>query len=148
MTVKERCEIAKKYREIHMNCNQCILVAFRDILGLTEAQCWALGSGFGSGVRCGGICGAVTAPVMVLGAVYPYGPDDGDEAKARSEAMTKEFERRYAEKFGHLNCEVLKPRESAEGTALTRELGATAVCSVYILTAIEILCDMLGISEG
>ena len=52
MTKEERCRLALGYHRQHYNCGQSVLGAFRDLTGLTEEQCWGLGSGLGSGMRC------------------------------------------------------------------------------------------------
>ena len=50
MTKEERCRLALGYHRQHYNCGQSVLGAFRDLTGLTEEQCWGLGSGLGSGI--------------------------------------------------------------------------------------------------
>ena len=47
MTKEERCRLALGYHRQHYNCGQSMLGAFRDLTGLTEEQCWGLGSGLG-----------------------------------------------------------------------------------------------------
>ena len=47
MTKEERCRLALGYHRQHYNCGQSVLGAFRDLTGLTEEQCWGLGSGLG-----------------------------------------------------------------------------------------------------
>ena len=71
MNKAERCHAAMDYRRQGLNCSQCLLAAFRDRAGLTVDQAMALGAGMGGGVRCGSICGAVSAPVMLLGTACP-----------------------------------------------------------------------------
>ena len=61
MNKAERCHAAMDYRRQGLNCSQCLLAAFRDRAGLTVDQAMALGAGMGGGVRCGSICGAVSA---------------------------------------------------------------------------------------
>ena len=50
------------------NCAQTIMCAYADELGLTEEQAASIACNFGGGMKCGGVCGAVTAGLMVLGA--------------------------------------------------------------------------------
>lgn len=71
MTMKERCLRAMEYHEKGLNCGQSVLLAFADITGFSEEQSMALASGFGGGLRCGGVCGVVNAAAVVLGMVYP-----------------------------------------------------------------------------
>lgn len=67
MNMRERCERAEAYRKNGANCAQALLAAFADVMGITETQALAVGAGLGGGVRSGNICGAVNAPVMILG---------------------------------------------------------------------------------
>ena len=52
---------------VHYNCCQSVLLPFAQELGLTEEQAVALGAHFGSGMRHGGTCGALSGALMVLG---------------------------------------------------------------------------------
>ena len=49
------------------NCAQCVLSALGDYTGMDEKTALAISAGFGGGVRCGEICGAVSGAVMALG---------------------------------------------------------------------------------
>ena len=63
--------------DVHYNCCQSVLVPFAEKMGVSEEQAYALGAHFGSGMRHGSTCGALTGALMVLGAMG-YG-----EAEAR-----------------------------------------------------------------
>lgn len=93
MNKAERCHAAMDYRRQGLNCSQCLLAAFRDRAGLTVDQAMALGAGMGGGVRCGSICGAVSAPVMLLGTACPDPTD-----RAAVTARVKEYQRRFTER--------------------------------------------------
>lgn len=63
--------------DVHYNCCQSVLVPFAEKMGMSEEQAYALGAHFGSGMRHGSTCGALTGALMALGAMG-YG-----EAEAR-----------------------------------------------------------------
>ena len=68
----DRMEHARALRanaEVHYNCCQSVLVPFAREMGLTQQQAYALGAHFGSGMRHGSTCGALTGALMVLGAL-------------------------------------------------------------------------------
>lgn len=90
MNMRERCERAEAYRKNGANCAQALLAAFADVMGITETQALAVGAGLGGGVRSGNICGAVNAPVMILGCAFP----EMAASKAKSAEITKEYQRR------------------------------------------------------
>lgn len=65
-------EHARQLRAItqkHYNCCQSVLVPFANEMELSEEQAYALGAHFGSGMRHGSTCGALTGALMVLGAM-------------------------------------------------------------------------------
>lgn len=143
MEKMEYCRKAKEYHEAGLNCAQSILMAYRDIIGLDEATCSGICSGFGGGVRYGGICGAVSAPVMVLGMLYPHTIENGMLGKQRSAKLTKEFQRRFEEHFGDLNCRELLKQKDLKPMPLAEKLGVNDHCGILIVSAVELLYEML-----
>ncbi|MCC8066863.1 MAG: C-GCAxxG-C-C family protein [Clostridiales bacterium] len=53
--------------EIHYNCAQAVLVPFASVCGISEEKAYQLGAHFGSGMKMGSVCGAVTGALMVIG---------------------------------------------------------------------------------
>lgn len=140
MNTKEtRCTAAIQYRKNGANCAQSLLAAFSDILNITEAQALAMGAGLGGGVRSGNICGAVNAPVMILGCAFPEAARD----KARAAYLAKEFQRRFTERFQYLNCRELLSHKDLRPTELALPLAGGDHCGLLIVSAAEILCDMM-----
>ena len=125
MNMRERCERAEAYRKNGANCAQALLAAFADVMGITETQALAVGAGLGGGVRSGNICGAVNAPVMILGCAFP----EMAASKAKSAEITKEYQ---------LVEKELQPTDTAMA------LAAGDHCGLLILSAAEILCGMIG----
>lgn len=144
MTKEERCLLTKKYQEMGLNCAQCVLLSFRDLVGLTEEQCFGIGSAFGGGIRCGGLCGSVSGSAMVLGLLYPQTSENGKEGKARITRLTVEFQRRFKEQFRYLNCRELLSDPPAKGTPMAQKLGITEHCRIMEVSAVELLCDYLA----
>lgn len=138
-TTKERCEAAIRYRKNGANCAQSLLATFNDILDITEEQALAMGAGLGGGVRSGNICGAVNAPVMILGCAFPEAARD----KTCAAYLAKEFQRRFTERFQFLNCRELLSHKDLQPTELAQSLAAGDHCGLLIATAAEILCEMM-----
>ncbi|MGN1003331.1 MAG: C-GCAxxG-C-C family protein [Oscillospiraceae bacterium] len=67
MTHLEHAAALRADKTTHYNCAQSVLIPFAKDAGLTEEQANALASNFGSGMRYGSTCGAVTGALMVLG---------------------------------------------------------------------------------
>lgn len=144
MTRKERCLRAKEYHEKGLNCGQSVLLAFTDVTGFTEEQSMALASGFGGGLRCGGICGVVNAAAVVLGMAYPSTLENGPAGKKRSSELTKAFQQRFTERFRQLNCRELLADKELVGTDLAQELGVTQHCRILVVSGVELLDELLA----
>jgi len=138
MNKAERCQAAIDYRRQGLNCSQCLLAAFADVAGLTLEQAMALGAGMGGGVRCGSICGAVSTPVMLLGTACPDPTD-----RPAVTAVVKEYQRRFLEHFHRMDCRELLRSQELEPSELTLELAGGDHCGRLIVTAAELLTDML-----
>ncbi len=144
MTRRERCLRAKEFHEKGLNCGQSVLLAFTDVTGFTEEQSMALASGFGGGLRCGGICGVVNAAAVVLGMAYPSTLENGPAGKKRSSELTKAFQQRFTERFRQLNCRELLADKELVGTELAQELGVTQHCRVLVVSGVELLDELLA----
>lgn len=69
MDKMERTRQLRAIVDKHYNCCQSVLVPFAEEIGMSEEQAYALGAHFGSGMRHGSTCGALTGALMVLGAM-------------------------------------------------------------------------------
>ena len=144
MTRRERCLRAKEFHEKGLNCGQSVLLAFTDMTGFTEEQSMALASGFGGGLRCGGICGVVNAAAVVLGMAYPSTLENGPAGKKRSSELTKAFQQRFTERFRQLNCRELLADRELVGTELAQDLGVTQHCRILVVSGVELLDELLA----
>ena len=144
-----RCEKGNQYHAAGFNCCQSVVAAFADKTGLSEQESFNVSSGFGGGAGTGELCGAITGAIMTLSLLHPVDMDQPLESKARVVKLSKEFQKRFAEKFGALRCQdLLKNKFAAdERTPAAKELGITNHCSIMIVTAIEIVEEMLNEME-
>ena len=69
MTRMEKCKALRAETAVHYNCCQAVLVPFAAEMGVTEEQAYKMGAHFGSGMRHGSTCGALSGGLMVLGAL-------------------------------------------------------------------------------
>ena len=148
MTKRERCLRAMAYHEKGLNCAQSVLLAFPDVTGLTEEQSMALASGFGGGMRCGGVCGVISAAAVVLGMVCPSTLDNGAAGKKRATELAQGFQQRFTDRFHKLDCRDLLAEKDLDATDMARELGVTHHCRTLVVSGTELLCDMLDELEG
>ena len=75
MTRMEKCKALRAETAVHYNCCQAVLVTFAKEMGLSPRQAYDLGAHFGSGMRHGSTCGAITGALMVLG-MLGYGEQE------------------------------------------------------------------------
>lgn len=99
----EKARELRASTEVHYNCAQSLLVTFAKEMGLTEQQAYDLGSHFGSGMRHGSTCGALTSALMVLGMTG----HDGKDATALMAQMR--------ENHGALDCATLLKTSKEKG---------------------------------
>ena len=87
------------YKNRGYNCAQAIVVAYSDVLGMSEEQAFSTFAGFGGGF--GGqheVCGAVSGMTAVFGALLGVKPTDADgKQKIYSRVMNacKEFKKEH-----------------------------------------------------
>ena len=103
MTHLEKAQELRAHTDVHFNCCQSVLVAFAEDMGLTEQQAFDLGANFGSGMRCGSVCGTLTGALMVLG------------MKGYDEEQSTAFLRKFREDHGEINCAALLKKSHETG---------------------------------
>ena len=141
----DRCALAFNYRKEKYNCAQAVAAPFADLLGTTPDELAAAMSGFGGGM--GGcheeVCGAVSGGIYVLSRLHADPADRGGHKTVYPKA--KEFRRRFQEVFGLTRCgDLLRARPGVtERNPASQRLGVTAHCDNMIVTAVEILEQML-----
>lgn len=141
-----RFEKAHDYHHRGFNCCQSVLAAFSDVTGLSEQASFDIGGGFGAGAGTGELCGALSGAVMTLGMLTPVDPNEPVVSKKRTVALSKELQKRFAEKFGALRCTELLQNQFApdESTPAAQKMGLTGHCDIMIVTAVEIVEEILA----
>ena len=95
MTYMEKAQALRADTTVHYNCAQSVLVPFAAEMGLSEQQAYALGAHFGSGMRHGSTCGAITGALMALGMM------------GYDETTAAEILRNVRQNHGALDCAAL-----------------------------------------
>ena len=122
MTRMEETQGLRARTDVHFNCCQSVLVPFADVCGLDRDTAFQLGANFGSGMRHGSTCGAVTRALMVLVLAGKGG---------------EEFLKRFREKNGALDCAALLRMAKENGEERKPH------CDRLVFDAVEILEDLL-----
>lgn len=131
--MNKHVEKARKLRNetpMASNCAQAVLRSYADEIGLNEEQASCIACNFGSGMKCGGVCGAITGGLMVLGAKGVADP-----------AKIGEYRRMIAAKHdGKLDCADLLKANAEKGGNKKEH------CDRMIYEAIEAIDQLMGTS--
>ena len=146
----DRCAMAFQYRKEGYNCAQAVAASFADLTGMTPEALLAAVKGFGGGV--GGsheeVCGAVSGGVFILSLMH----NDPADPAGRKEVypMAAEFRRRFEAVFGLTRCGALRAAKPGvtEKTPAAARLAVSAPCDIMVVTAAEILEQMLSEKQG
>ncbi len=111
---------------VHYNCAQSVLIPFAEDCGISEEQARALGTHFGSGMKMGGCCGAITGALMVIGLL-----GGGEEEYRR---FMKEMRSKHE---NLVNC-----------SDLLRSNSRATQCDRLVTDAVTALIDVLDSSGG
>lgn len=125
----EETKALRASKDVHYNCCQSVLVPFCDLCGLSKEEAYKLGAHFGTGMRHGSTCGAVTGALMVLGMA-------GGGSPAASSLL-----RQFREQNQALDCATL--------LRLARERGEDrdSHCDRMVYEAVELLEQLLPAQE-
>ena len=128
------------------NCAQSVIAVFANDLPGDTSTALRMAGGFGHGLRSGEVCGAISGAVMTLGLLTPADPADPAGSKKRSVALSKELQKRFSEKFGALRCrELLQNKFTPDDTTpAAKAMGLTGHCDIMIVTAVEIVEELLA----
>lgn len=146
--MKNREEIAAVNFLSGCNCCQAVLMAYADVLGLTQEQAAMVAVGHGGGMgRLRLHCGAFSAAVMLAGAIE--GPDGAKkEHRPQTYARVQEIHRRFIEVNGTVSCAELLGRagvpEDPTPEERTPEYYRKRPCERVIRSACKIIDEMLA----
>ena len=76
---RKRAEELRNDPTTHYNCAQSVLIPFAEEAGISFDHACRIAANFGSGMKCGGTCGAITGGLMALGL---FGVTDGSTIAA------------------------------------------------------------------
>lgn len=147
MAISERAKQAVRNFADGCNCAQSVLLAYHDVLGLTEEQATMVSVGFGGGIgRLRDNCGAFSAAVMLAGVME--GPDGAKkEHRPLTYARVQEIHRRFVAVNGSICCAELlgriKTPEAPTPDARTAAYYRSRPCAKIIRRACAIIDEML-----
>lgn len=123
-----------KAQELHsqgFNCAQVVAASCCDLNGSDKEAALASMGGFGGGMRCGEVCGAVSGGVYSLGHYCPYTDGSDIAAKRKIAELTKSFTAAFKNEFGTLLC-----RELTSDGRFSR-------CEGYMVRCVELVHEII-----
>jgi C_GCAxxG_C_C family probable redox protein len=142
----KRVERAVEEFSTGLNCSQAVLAAYADDLGVDPTMSQKIACGFGGGMgRTGGVCGAVTGAIMVIGLKScAHAPRDAI-VKVRTYSLVQAFMEEFAARHDALACRDLLGCDisTTEGFEQARAAGLLQErCPQFVSDAVEILEEM------
>ncbi|MFC1879327.1 C-GCAxxG-C-C family protein [Chloroflexota bacterium] len=142
-TIKE----ANNKFEQGFNCAQAVFASYAPSLGLPGETALKIAAPFGGGIgRLGGVCGAVSGAMMVIGLKYGNTQADNAENKETNYNLARQFTERFNERHGTILCRQLLEIDISdpEILQLAHQKGVFHTrCPEYVKTAAQILAQML-----
>ena len=141
---------ALDYFSQDLHCSQSVLAAFAEECAITEEQALRLGSCFGSGMRKGEVCGAVTGALMVLGLLYGQKNPGDTEGRLSSNKVNDLMTDRFKEKCGSYICNDLLGCDisTKEGVQYCRENKLfTELCPKMVSAAVDAVEEIIDSQE-
>lgn len=128
-------------------CSQAVLGAFCEKLGMDKKVAMKISTGFAGGIsRQGGLCGAVTGAIMVLGLKFGQAKAEDIGAKELTYYVVQEFTDQFKSRNGSINCTDLMSCDlsTPEGSKYFRDEKLNEkVCKRLVEDAEEILKELL-----
>lgn len=141
-------EKAQQLLHQQYHCSQALFGAFAEDLGLDLKTALKISTCFGGGMRQGGVCGCITAALLVLGMSLGFYDSQDREQEVYGNKKTDEFIKAFTERMGGatqcrdiLGKDISKPDEMA---VIRREGLILQKCPRAINSSIEILELMLA----
>jgi C_GCAxxG_C_C family probable redox protein len=127
------------------NCAQSVLSVFCEEDGLDLNTAFKIATGFGGGLRCGEVCGAVSGAIMALSLKCGFYAEGDIDQKNKCNEKTYEFIEKFTAKHRSILCrdllgvDIRVPDDHRKPEARQAH---QAVCSGLIKDATRVLEDM------
>jgi len=145
MSAKSK-QAVKRFKK-GFNCSQAVLSIYSEQFGLDCEKAFKVATGFGSGMRMGGTCGAVSGAFMVLGLKYGNTTAKDKAGKAKTYKKVEEYTNRFKARNDSVTCRELLGCDlsTPEGTKEAKDKGLfSSICPRMVQDAVEILEEMLA----
>ena len=104
----ERAKLAQDFHDQGYNCAQAVACAYCDLVGLDKETAYKMSEGFGFGMGCMEMCGALSGAFMLAGMKNSAGADKPGTTKGQTYKVTKMLKEKFEQKNGAYLCRDLK----------------------------------------
>lgn len=127
------------------NCAQAVLTAYCEDYGIDLDTARRISCGFGGGMgRTSEVCGAVSGAIMLIGLKHGKYLKEDELSKEKTYALIQEFNKRFKELNGSVNCTELLGVELLTGDKAFIASKVKTVCPKMVRDAAVIVEDILG----
>lgn len=138
-----KCEKAKELFSKGFNCSQSVFTAFAEKYGLPQETALKIACGFGSGMRNGEVCGAVSGAVMVIGLKYGQSIATDNESKSLCYSKTVEFTKAFRERNSSIICRDLLGCDISTG----KGMDYAKQHNLFKTTCVDMICSSVKLLE-
>lgn len=151
ISVLTHVEKAKELLKQEYHCSQALTGAFAEDFGFNARNAMKISTCFGSGMHRGGLCGCITAAMLVFGMAFGlYDPQD-KELEVYGYKKAEEFYERFFEKMnGKVLCREILGADFSKPEELVRirqEGLVQKICPHVLEMSIDIIEDILKEQE-
>ncbi|MDY5606772.1 MAG: C-GCAxxG-C-C family protein [Lentihominibacter sp.] len=112
--MSEKAKLASAKHDRGYNCAQAVACSFAEELGIDERELFRMMEGFGFGMGCMEICGAVSGMTAVAGLKESDGSLEAPATKKASYKASKKMVKEFEEKIGSIICKDIKGVETGK----------------------------------
>lgn len=150
--VEARVARAEEYFKAGYNCAQAVVMAFDDVMGMSQEDLAKMIAPFGGGMgRMREVCGTVSGMAFVAGAIAPSADPKNLEERKNNYALVQHFAEEFRRENGDIVCRRLlglEPIEERKETPMpserTAEYYRKRPCSEYVGCAARIVAEYLN----
>lgn len=149
--MSKQSESAVNFFNEGFNCAQAVFTSHCEDFGLDKKTALKISGAFGGGMgHIGEACGAVTGAFMLIGLKHGKNEAHDNEAKEKTYALVKEFNRRFVAEFGSVKCKELLPFDISNNDELKKAVEAgvfRTICPKLVKRSVEIVEEVLSLED-
>jgi C_GCAxxG_C_C family probable redox protein len=130
------------------SCAQAVFTTFCEELGLDKKLGLKIACPFGGGMgHTGGVCGAVTGALLVIGLKYGQEDNENKYSKALNYLIVQDFVSRFKKLDGSINCKELINYDLSDENQLNaarRTDVFETMCPKYVNDAVVLLEEIMS----